>query len=360
MKKSEATTDPLDKPKASTKPLDKSKAAIKPFDNLKATAKPLDISKSTTEPLDKSKTALKLTDESKSPTKSVDELAPVFESLLISDDVFESSETSEYLEEHCLQIYLEDAVTQMLILRSQHEEYKTTPENFLMEYFNSVHKGTHVLIREFSFISATLYNRLCVIRAIILIFKSFLPKADLLNAKHYHSLLQILWPTFPLEIVQSAFDANETKRKDGLNFVEFVSAMKNSFCVGKFCYEDKLISTLIDEKIENFSKVAKCCKTKKPDISEFEFLRFLEDSGSDRAYMDTILENGHLSLEFKRILDLIEELNLFPKDESDEVTGEKSSCSPSGSEQNESTPEESDNDQDSACSSTSNTDLNPE
>ncbi|GFU16856.1 UPF0705 protein C11orf49 [Trichonephila clavipes] len=340
MKKSKAaTTNPLDKSRTTTKLLDKSKATAKP--------------------LDKSKSVLKLTDESKSPTKSVDELASVFESPGVSEDVFESLEISEYLEEHCIQIYLEDAVTQMRILRSQNKEYETTPEKFLMEYFNSVHKGTHVLLREFSFISATLYNRLCVIRAITLIFKPFLRRTDPLNAKHYHSLLQILWPTFPLEVVQSAFDANKTKRKNGLHFAEFVRAMKNFFCVGKFCYEDKLICVLIDEKIESFSKIVKRRVTKKADISELDFLRFLGDSGSDRAYMDTINKSKPLSVGFKRILALIEESKLFSKDESNEVTREKSSCSPSESKQNLNTLEESDNDQASACASTSNADMNP-
>ncbi|GFU43960.1 UPF0705 protein C11orf49 [Nephila pilipes] len=260
----------------------------------------------------------------------------------------EAIENTKYLLKYNIEFYLEDAVAQLLTLRSRNEGYEI-PEQFFMEYFSSVHKGTHVLLREFSFISATLYNRLCVVRAITLIYKPLLRRINNFDAKDYHSLIQLIWPTFPLSVVQSAFDLSE-QRDVGLTFVKFLRVMKRYFCVGKFRYEEKIISAQIDAKIDEYSEIYKMQNEKEMNLSEADFLRFLQESGSDEAFLRTITKNIHQNVEVQRILSLAE-VDSTSSDESVKGPEEKFPFSFSGteyvseSEQNVNILEESSHDQ---------------
>lgn len=162
-----------------------------------------------------------------------------------------------YMEEHFLRVYLEDAVAQLL---SHRQEGATSPSmkpcKFFKEYFTSVHQGTHVLFREYSFVSATSYNRICVLRAITQIYKSMLHREEKYNFRDYHSTLQLVWPDFPVQVVQDAFAAYEDEKKDDyLHFLDFIKAMRSSFCTGELDYEAGIIADQLDEKIEEFSKI---------------------------------------------------------------------------------------------------------
>ncbi|GFY79034.1 UPF0705 protein C11orf49 [Trichonephila inaurata madagascariensis] len=251
-----------------------------------------------------------------------------------SKAVTESLENLKYFEKHNLQIYLDDAVTQMMSLRLENQANKTKPTKFFKEYFCSVHQGTHVLFREYSFIKATLYNRLCVIKAITQIYKPLLYREDKLNCKDYHSLLQLVWPNIPFDVVQSSFDLFETLEQQEevrLSFLEFVRAMKSSFCVGNFNYEAKIINAQIEAKIEEFAKICNQGEKSASNLSEADFLCSLEESGSDQASLCSITSNLVVqNTEFKRILGL-KESNSFSSDEPVEGTGGKLSRSSSGS-----------------------------
>ncbi|GFU10055.1 hypothetical protein NPIL_279141, partial [Nephila pilipes] len=162
---------------------------------------------------------------------------------------------------------------------------------------------------------------------------------------------------FPLSVVQSAFDLSETPERQevGLTFVEFVKFLKRCFCVGKFHYEDMIISAQIDEKIEEFSK---CYELQRENHSKFDFARFLDQSNRDEAFMRTITEKGML-IKFESI-SATSKVDTTSRKESEKETDEKLSLSSSGlkSEQNVSTLEDSGSDQASGC--TSITDLRAE
>ncbi|GIY67630.1 UPF0705 protein C11orf49 [Caerostris extrusa] len=131
-------------------------------------------------------------------------------------------ETKNILEKHNMQVYLEDAIEQFLSLRP---ENKIKPVEFFKEYFANVHKGTHIVYREYPFITATLYNRLCVIKCVMKIFKPLLIREQKLNVKEYHSLLQLVWCDIPLAVVQSAFDTSgKQKKEERLSFLEFLKS----------------------------------------------------------------------------------------------------------------------------------------
>lgn len=243
----------------------------------------------------------------------------------------ESEENALYLQEHNLTSYFEDAVTQMLSWCLENQSTNLKPTKFLKEYFCSVHQGTHVLFRDFSFVDATPYNRLCAMKAIMQIFKPLLYREEKLNAKDYHSLLQLVWPDIPFDIIQSAFssfEAPKQKEEARLSFLEFVVAMKTSFCVGEYDYEANIINSQLKMKIEEFSRICKHGEKGSSNLSEADFLCSLEES--DQASLWSVTSNLVQNTEFKRILGL-KESNSFSSDEPVEGTCGKLSRSSSGS-----------------------------
>lgn len=212
----------------------------------------------------------------------------------------------DYLKEHYLEVYFDDAVMQLLALH--HQSNKSTnmkPCKFFKEYFTSVHQGTHILFRDFSFCSATPYNRLCVLKAIMQIYKPLLYREERYNARDYHSILQLLWPDFRMQVVQDAFTAYDDAQKDEDNcikFLDFIKAMKASFCTGDFNFEARIIDAQLKERIQEYSSITATESDNSKNVSEADFLVNVED---DTNYDPWLLANKILDgTEFKRILNL--------------------------------------------------------
>ncbi|XP_037539038.1 UPF0705 protein C11orf49 homolog [Nematolebias whitei] len=70
--------------------------------------------------------------------------------------------------------------------------------------FSSVKNSNHVLFRDFNYIRATQHNRAAFIRVFWRSFRQIGKSGDLLSVLEYRSLLQLLCPDFPLEVVQRA------------------------------------------------------------------------------------------------------------------------------------------------------------
>lgn len=214
----------------------------------------------------------------------------------------------DYLKEHFLEVYLEDAVAQLLAnwQETGNKSPIMKPCKFFKEYFTSVHQGTHILFREFSFVSATPYNRLCVLKAIMQIYKPFFYRDDRYNASDYHSLLQLVWPDFRMQVVQDAFTAYDDDKKDEdncLKFLDFIKAMKASFCTGHFDHEADIIQTQIDARINEFAKIPAQGGDAPTNLSEADFLVNVEDDTgkpSPWSFTNRILDGT----EFKRILNI--------------------------------------------------------
>ena len=103
----------------------------------------------------------------------------------------------EYLESHHLPLYLNDVVALLLRLRP------AQPLEFIANYFEEVLNGTHVLLRDFEFISQCPRNRWAFILVIQDSFASLgstqeVAGADLLQ------LLRLFCPDFPPELVLDA------------------------------------------------------------------------------------------------------------------------------------------------------------
>ncbi|XP_041965297.1 UPF0705 protein C11orf49 homolog isoform X1 [Alosa sapidissima] len=98
-------------------------------------------------------------------------------------------------------LYLNDAVTQLLEHKEEYTQFGVG--RYFAEYFNSVKNGNHVLFREFNYIKATPHNRASFIRIFWRSFRQIGKNGDLLAAMEYISLLQLLCPDFPTEMVQN-------------------------------------------------------------------------------------------------------------------------------------------------------------
>ncbi|XP_067413777.1 centriolar satellite-associated tubulin polyglutamylase complex regulator 1 isoform X2 [Emydura macquarii macquarii] len=129
---------------------------------------------------------------------------------------------------------MEDAVSQLLENRDDISQYGIA--RFFTEYFNSVRQGTHILFREFSFIQATPHNRASFLRTFWRCFRTVGKNGDLLTAKEYHCLLQLLCPDFPMELTQKA--ARIVLMDDAMDclmsFSDFLFAFQIQFYYSEF------------------------------------------------------------------------------------------------------------------------------
>lgn len=212
----------------------------------------------------------------------------------------------QYFKDHHLFIYLEDAVAQMLLNRQNGEESPAMkPAKFFKEYFTSVHQGTCVLFREFSFVSATPYNRLCVLKALLQIHKPFLYHQEYrFDAKEYHEIVKLIFPDFPMQVIQDAFatyDDGKEKGEKRIKFIDFVRAMKDSFCKGEFDVESAIVHKQLEDQIKEFSTIpAQSGKTGRK-LTEADFLKMEDNTlGKQAAFSSKILDGSEL----KRILNL--------------------------------------------------------
>ncbi|KAL4622725.1 hypothetical protein GN956_G20207 [Arapaima gigas] len=140
----------------------------------------------------------------------------------------------EYLAEKDVLFYLEDAVTQFLEHKDEYVQFGVA--RYLAEYFDSVCRGNHVLFREFSYIKATPHNRRSFMRIFWKCFRQIGKNGDLLAAVEYSSLLQLLCPDFPADVVHSA--ARIVLMDDAMDclmsFADFLYAFQIQFYYEEF------------------------------------------------------------------------------------------------------------------------------
>uniref|UniRef100_A0AAQ4Q7Y5 Centriolar satellite-associated tubulin polyglutamylase complex regulator 1 n=2 Tax=Gasterosteus aculeatus aculeatus TaxID=481459 RepID=A0AAQ4Q7Y5_GASAC len=140
----------------------------------------------------------------------------------------------EYLADGDVLFYLRDAVTQLL---DHQQEYTTFGLiRYFAEYFSSVKNSNHVLFREYNYIRATPHNRASFIRVFWRCYRQIGKSGDLLSTLEYRSLLQLLCPDFPLEMVQRA--ARIVQMEDVvdclMSFSDFLYALQLHFYYPEF------------------------------------------------------------------------------------------------------------------------------
>ncbi|KAL6107430.1 cstpp1 [Pungitius sinensis] len=140
----------------------------------------------------------------------------------------------EYLADGDVLFYLRDAVTQLL---DHQQEYTTFGLiRYFAEYFSSVKNSNHVLFREYNYIRATPHNRASFIRVFWRCYRQIGKSGDLLSTLEYRSLLQLLCPDFPLEMVELA--ARVVQMEDVIDclmsFSDFLYALQLQFYYQEF------------------------------------------------------------------------------------------------------------------------------
>lgn len=163
-----------------------------------------------------------------------------------------AQENKKYLDEHCLMVYFEDSLTQLLSLRQENTKLKAM--KFFREYFYNLLQGGHVIFRDFEFISASVYNKVCVAKVLMQVYQP-LSSVGPMSTKTYHSLLQLLWPDFPYEVVHatvsSFLGSGDETSESGIPFLDFISAFQKCFCRGRFTCDAKKIQEQLLERIEH-------------------------------------------------------------------------------------------------------------
>ncbi|KAL6480808.1 hypothetical protein MHYP_G00118410 [Metynnis hypsauchen] len=148
--------------------------------------------------------------------------------------------TDDYLAETSALFYLSDAVTQLLEHREEYTQFGIV--RYFAEYFTSVKNGNHVLFREFGYIKATPHNRASFIHIFWKCFRQIGKNGDLLTVLEYSSLLQLLCPDFPAEVVQNT--ARIVLMDDAMDCLMSLSDFVYSFQI-QFYYEEFLESVLV-------------------------------------------------------------------------------------------------------------------
>lgn len=118
---------------------------------------------------------------------------------MTTEDRFSMS-AEKYLAKHNVLIYFEDSIAQLL--EHKEENPKMNSIKFLSEYFNSLRDGNHTMFREYTFVHITPHNRASFVRLFWKCYRQIGKKGDLLSVNEYHSLLTLLCPDFPFEVVQ--------------------------------------------------------------------------------------------------------------------------------------------------------------
>lgn len=100
----------------------------------------------------------------------------------------------EYLEQHDVAFYLEDAVGLLLDKRDDQ------PLDFIADYFEQVLHGTHVLLRDFSYVNRCAHSRWSFVRSAREALSDF-DQTKPTSAADMTQLLRLVCPDFPLEVV---------------------------------------------------------------------------------------------------------------------------------------------------------------
>lgn len=91
----------------------------------------------------------------------------------------------------------------MQLLRKKDEDSKTKPFHFLADYFKRVVSGNHVALREYSFITATPYNRRCFIKLFWDSYHNVSETGQVMTCLEHYSFLRLLCYNFPQDMIHT-------------------------------------------------------------------------------------------------------------------------------------------------------------
>lgn len=139
-----------------------------------------------------------------------------------------------YLKKHYVMTYIEDAVR--FLLERKDEDPKTKPFELLAEYFSSVKDGTHILFREYAFVSKTPHNCTSFVKAFWQSYTEVAARGGLMKIMEYLSLLRLLCYDFPTEVVQKVAQVvfSHNAMENVISFTDFLYTFQVLFCYKDF------------------------------------------------------------------------------------------------------------------------------
>lgn len=141
-----------------------------------------------------------------------------------------------YLKKHHIMTYIEDGMNQMMKRRAQ--DTKAVQLEFLLNYFQSVRAGSHIIFREYAYISATAHNRASFIKLVWQCYFSLSTEGVVMSTTEYFPLLQLLCSDFPPDIVQLIRAlVHPSSNEVNINFTEFLYTFQVVFYFESFLVE---------------------------------------------------------------------------------------------------------------------------
>ena len=150
----------------------------------------------------------------------------------------------EYWKEHYLDVYVQDATAQMLHASTSNSRRKNwgdkdKPILYLLQYFKSVQSGVHVMCRPYTYITATPHNRQSFIKAVWLGLGGILNHGEAvggggMKGEHYHQLLELFCPDFPVSVVNEAMTITCKENEDCASFTDFLYTLQILFYYQEF------------------------------------------------------------------------------------------------------------------------------
>ncbi|XP_062506895.1 centriolar satellite-associated tubulin polyglutamylase complex regulator 1-like isoform X4 [Corticium candelabrum] len=133
-----------------------------------------------------------------------------------------SESAAQYLKRCHVLTYLQDSIAQLL----EHREHNSRANP----------------MREFFFVKATPQYRLSLVKLFYDCFKPIGHRGDLLNIREYHSLVTLICPDFPLEIIQKTaqFILTDDAMECLVAFYDFIYAFPVQFLYEEFLKIDFL------------------------------------------------------------------------------------------------------------------------
>ena len=141
-----------------------------------------------------------------------------------------------YLKSHHLMRYIEDATG--FLLDRREEDPKTKPFELLAEYFKSVKNGSHVLFREYAYVSLTPHNRSSFLGNLWQSYVQIATRGDMIKIAEHLSLVRLLCHDFPAELVQKVaqvvFSHNVTENIISFSDFIYVFQVSEAFAIAHF------------------------------------------------------------------------------------------------------------------------------
>ena len=158
-----------------------------------------------------------------------------------------------YLKKHHIMTYIEDVVS--FLLERKDEDPKTRPIELLAEYFKSIKNGTHILFREYSFISSTPHNRASFVRLFWHSYAEVALKRDMMQLVEYLSLLRLLCYDFPAETVEKVGEVLfcHNSMENLVSFPEFLYTFQVVFYYEIFLSQCQSICTDLEKGLTPLS-----------------------------------------------------------------------------------------------------------